>query len=93
MYTLYLGLEPKGFRCPIPKCEDPNNTTFSAIDENWLFPKSSANNDYDYCNPYKFNYSAINSEECTEKDFTKETEEFDVNRCSDRQIRISLNHI
>merc|ERR1712141_480055 len=67
----FSGLEPKGFRCPISQCEDPNNTTYSAIDEDWLFPKYSDTYDYEYCNPYKSNYSAINFENCTDNDFTK----------------------
>ena len=85
-----IGLEPRGFRCPISQCEDPNNTTYSAIDEDWLFPTDSNNEDYEYCEPYILSNSTINFENCTDNDFTKLTEEFNINHCSSGQIPHSI---
>ena len=82
-----IGLEPKGFRCPISQCEDPNNTTYDSINEDWMFPKESSNiNDYDYCHPYNLNFSIFDDahyHQCMAEDFNKEEGKFNLN-CSSK---------
>ena len=90
-----IGLEPRGFRCPISQCEDPNNTAYNAINEDWLFPKDYTTNDYDYCNPYNLNFSIFddtNYYQCNAEEFTKEEGKFNLN-CSSKKTAHSIIHI
>ena len=76
-------MEPKGFRCQLP-CENANNATYGDIPEDWMFPmKSDTDDEYDYCNPYKFDDSMIN-EQCQNGSFIMEEEKFDPKNCQSR---------
>ena len=72
----FKGMEPKGFRCPMP-CENANNATYADIPEEWMFPYDSETEEYDYCNPYKFDESMINKP-CQNDSFIMEEEKFDI---------------
>ena len=77
-------MEPKGFRCPMP-CESANNATYDGIPESWMFPFDSETEEYDYCNPYKFDDSMIN-EQCQNDSFIMDGtgEKFDIKNCQSK---------
>ena len=78
----FKGMEPKGFRCPMP-CENANNATYADIPEEWMFPYDSETEEYDYCNPYKFDESMINKP-CQNDSFIMEEEKFDIENCQSK---------
>ena len=66
-------------------CESANNATYDGIPESWMFPFDSETEEYDYCNPYKFDDSMIN-EQCQNDSFIMDGtgEKFDIKNCQSK---------